>query len=65
VRCLGQSVLCRSARVRVHRLLLFGGLRAPLKPASRAFPPCPLPLAMRGTAMGPLPLGPAIAPLEG
>jgi hypothetical protein len=52
--------------VQVHALLLFGGLRAPLKPISRAFPPCPLPLAMRppGTAMGPLPFGPAIAPLD-
>jgi hypothetical protein len=65
VRCLGQSALCKHTPVWRHRLLLFGGLRAPLKPTSRALPPCPLPLAMRGTAMGPLPLGPAIAPLEG
>lgn len=44
-------------------LLLLGGLRGPAKFMSR----CPWPFPMRppGTAMGPLPLGPAIVPLEG
>jgi hypothetical protein len=44
-------------------LLLLGGLRGPPKAPSR----CAWPLPMRppGTAMGPLPLGPAIAPLDG
>jgi hypothetical protein len=46
-------------------LLLLGGLRAPPKPISRKFALCSWPL-MRppGTAIGPWPFAPAIAPLE-
>lgn len=47
-------------------LLLFGGLRGPAKPISRRFALCSWPALMRppGTAMGPWPFAPAIAPLD-
>lgn len=55
----------RYGRYFAYVLLLLGGLRAPPKPISRKFALCSWPLTRPpGTAMGPLPLGPAIAPLE-
>lgn len=56
--CLSSSVL-RHMTCAMRLLLLAGGLRGPPKPISRRWP-----LRPPGTAMGPLPFVPAMAPLE-